>query len=113
MGLVTAGVIAKEAGRVLAPEPIVTALGQIETFALGRDCFDDPVFCDRFAEVALDVEDHAALYKRFADQLRRGETLVADVLMLKIWVTEMFQKISELMLDAASFDAATLGPLQV
>ena len=89
------------------------ALGQLETFARGRDCFSDAAFCDRFAELALDVEDHAALYARFADQLKRGETLGADVSMLKIWVTETYQRISELMIEAAGPDGGTVGPLQV
>ncbi|MFH1345892.1 MAG: acyl-CoA dehydrogenase family protein [Pseudomonadota bacterium] len=62
--------------------------------------------------VALDVEDHAALYARFADQLKRGEPLGADVSMLKIRVTE-FQKITELMIGAAGPDGGTLGSLQV
>lgn len=95
------------------PNLAQNALGQLETLARGRGCFDDPAFCDRFAEVALDVEDHAALYRRFADQLRRGETLGADVSMLKIWVTETFQKITELMIEAAGPDAGALGRLQV
>jgi alkylation response protein AidB-like acyl-CoA dehydrogenase len=89
------------------------ALGQLESFARGRGAFDDPVFRDRFAQAALDVEDHAALYARFADQLKRGETLGADVSMLKIWVTECFQRLTELMIEAAGPDGGTVGPLQV
>jgi len=89
------------------------ALGQLETFARGRGAFDDPVFRDHYAEVALDVEDHAALYSYFADQLKRGETLGADVSMLKIWVTETYQRISELMIEVAGPDGGSIGPLQV
>lgn len=96
-----------------APNLAQNALGQLESFARGRGAFDDPVFRDRFAQAALDVEDHAALYARFADQLRRGETLGADVSMLKIWVTECFQRITELMIEAAGPDGGTIGPLQV
>ena len=88
------------------------ALAQLETFAKGRRAFEDAVFRDRFAALALDVEDHAALYSRFADQLRRGETLGADVSMLKIWVTETYQRITELMIEVAGPDGGTLGPLQ-
>ena len=63
--------------------------------------------------VAVDVDDHASLNAVFAVQLKPGETLGADVSMLKIWVTETFQKITELMIEAAGSDGATLGPLQV
>ncbi|MDF1669788.1 MAG: acyl-CoA dehydrogenase family protein [Roseovarius sp.] len=96
-----------------SPSLAQNALGQLETLARGRGAFDDPVFRDRYAEVALDVEDHAALYSRFADQLKRGETLGADVSMLKIWVTETYQRISELMIEVAGPDGGSIGPLQV
>ena len=96
-----------------SPNLAQNALNQLEVFARGRGALDDAQFRDRFAELALDVEDHAALYTRFADQLKRGETLGADVSMLKIWVTETYQKITELMIEAAGPDGATLGPLQV
>ena len=96
-----------------SPSLAQNALGQLESFARCRGAFDDPVFCDRFAQAALDVEDHAALYARFADQLKRGETLGADVSMLKIWVTECFQRITELMIEAAGPDGGTISPLQI
>lgn len=96
-----------------SPSLAQNALGHLESFARGRGAFDDPAFRDRFAQAALDVEDHAALYARFADQLKRGETLGADVSMLKIWVTECFQRITELMIEAAGPDGGTIGPLQV
>jgi alkylation response protein AidB-like acyl-CoA dehydrogenase len=96
-----------------APSLAQSALNQLETLARSRGSFEDPVFRDRYAEVALDVEDHAALYARFADQVRRGETLGPDVSMLKIWVTETFQKITELMIEVAGPDGGSLGPLQL
>ncbi len=96
-----------------SPNLAQNALIQLEGFARGRGAFEDPVFRDRFAQAALDVEDHAALYTRFADQLKRGETLGSDVSVLKIWVTETFQRITELMVEAAGPDGGTLGPLQI
>jgi alkylation response protein AidB-like acyl-CoA dehydrogenase len=96
-----------------APNLAQNALGLLERFARGRGAFEDVIFRDRFAQVALDVEDHAALYARFADQLKRGETLGSDVSMLKVWVTETFQRITELMIEVAGPDGGTLGPLQV
>ena len=96
-----------------APNMAQNALVQLKTLAEGRGAFADPGFRDRYAEVALDVEDHAALYTRFANQVKRGETLGADVSMLKIWVSETFQKISELMIEVAGPDGGAIGPLQL
>jgi alkylation response protein AidB-like acyl-CoA dehydrogenase len=93
-----------------APNLAQNALGQLESFARSRGAFDDPLFRDRFAEVALDVEDQAALYTRFAEQFKRGEPIGADVSMLKIWVTETCQRITELMLEIAGPDGGTAGP---
>lgn len=89
------------------------ALVKLEKFAKERGCFDDTGFQDRYAQLALDVQDHAALYTRFADQLKRGETLGADVSMLKIWITETFQHLSELMIEVAGPDGGSLAPLQI
>ena len=96
-----------------APNMAQNALVQLKTLAEGRGAFADPGFRDRYAEVALDVEDHAALYTRFANQVKRGETLGADVSMLKIWVSETFQRISELMIEVAGPDGGAIGPLQL
>ena len=95
-----------------SPSLAQNALGQLETFARGRGAFGDPAFRDRYAGVALDVEDHGALYARFADQVKRGETLGPDVSMLKLWVTETYQKITELMIEVAGPDGGGIGPLQ-
>ena len=88
------------------------AVGQLESFARGRGAFGDDVVRDRCAGRALEVGGHAGLCERFADRLRRGEELGADVSMLKIWVTETYQKLTELMIEVAGPDAATLGGLE-
>ncbi len=95
-----------------SPSLALNALGQLETLAKSRGCFEDASFLDRYVQIVLDVEDHAALYSRFADQLKRGETLGADVSMLKVWITEASQRITELMIEAAGPDGATIGPIQ-
>ena len=64
-------------------------------------------------KVALDVEDQAAPYARFLDQLTQGKPLGADVSVLKIWVTEAFREITELMFHAAAPNGGALRPLQV
>ncbi|MBN8891265.1 MAG: acyl-CoA dehydrogenase, partial [Rhodospirillales bacterium] len=74
--------------------------------------WDDPVFQRRYAQLRLDLADHKALYETFADAVRRGETLGQDVSMLKLHQTELFQRITDAMLDVAGTAAGMLEPLE-
>ncbi len=92
-----------------SPKLARNALVQLEKLARAKGRFADPAFATRYAALALDVEDHAALFARFAERMRRGEPLGADVSMLKIWATETYQAITELMREVAGADAAVPG----
>ena len=61
------------------------ALNRLEAVARAKGLLDDPGFADRFIALKLDIEDGAALYGRFVEQVKRGEALGQDVSMLKIW----------------------------
>ena len=77
------------------------ALGVLARVASLRGIDRDPVFAERFARVRMQVEDHAAMYERFASMVRRGEPLPPSVSMLKLIATETFQEIADLVIDAA------------
>jgi hypothetical protein len=49
----------------------------------------------------LDLADQNSLFLRYVDQVRRGQTLGPDVSILKIYAMELYQRISELLLEAA------------
>ncbi len=70
---------------------------------------DDPVFRDKFATLQLDVTHLADAYAGYANRLIRGETLGADVSMLKIWSTETFQRIADLCIETAGACGALVG----
>ena len=75
---------------------------------------DDPVFRAKWVELQLDVEDLGLAYVRMVNVLRRGGTLGAEVSILKIWITETFQRITDLILEtcaetATVNDAVTVG----
>ncbi|MDA0983286.1 MAG: acyl-CoA dehydrogenase family protein [Proteobacteria bacterium] len=62
----------------------------------------------------MDVEDLGLAYVRMVNVLRRGGTLGAEVSILKIWITETFQRITDLILEtcaetATVNDAVTVG----
>ena len=59
----------------------------------------------------MDIADLADLYETYLDQLRRGEVPGPDVSMLKIYQTELFQRISEDGLALAGDFGASLEPM--
>ena len=54
----------------------------------------------------LDLADHSALYEHYVEILRRGELLGADVSMLKLHQSELYQRITEAMLEIAGENAS-------
>jgi len=85
------------------------AFTRLEKVARSRGLFDDPAFADKFAQLRLDLADLGSLYGRYCDQVRRGEPLGPDVSILKIWSMELYQRVSELLLEAADEKAAFEG----
>ena len=81
------------------------ALSRLETLARARGAFDDPAFRSRYARLRLDLYDLGSAFERFAKVLRAGGTLGADVSMLKIFTTELYQRITEEMLLIAGEEA--------
>ena len=88
------------------------ALGRLRLLAERMELSDDPVFADRYARLRLDLEDHKALYETFVVRLKQGEPLGADVSMLKLHQSGLFQRITELMLEIAGENAGLLRPME-
>jgi len=85
------------------------ALNRLEMVARAKRLFDDPGFVDRFIALKLDIEDGAALYGRFVEQVKRGEPLGQDVSMLKIWTMETWQRLAELLVEAGAEQGVIAG----
>lgn len=94
-----------------SPKQSQYCLKRLEVLAAAAGLYDDPAFVDRLTRLKLDVLDLESTYQRFADIVRRGEQLGPDVSLLKIWATETFARLSELMVEAAGADGATLGKI--
>ncbi|MDH3435651.1 MAG: acyl-CoA dehydrogenase family protein [Betaproteobacteria bacterium] len=75
------------------------ALRRLEAIARAKGLFADAGFVDRYAAVKLDLEDLAALYGRFVEQAKRGETLGPEVSTLKIWAMETWQRLTDLLVE--------------
>ena len=70
-----------------------------------RGAFEDPAFLSRFARLRLDLYDLGSAFERYAKVLRAGGELGADVSALKIFTTELYQRITEEMLNVAGEEA--------
>jgi alkylation response protein AidB-like acyl-CoA dehydrogenase len=77
--------------------------------AMGRD--QDPAFLDQYARFGMELADLKALYESFVAKLKRGEALGPDVSILKIVQTELFQRITDAMLEIAGENAGLLDPM--
>jgi len=92
-----------------SPKTCQYALNRLEALAQARGLHKDPVFVDKLTGYALDVADLESLYKEFAAALKRGETLGADVSLLKIFASETFSRLSEFILECAGPAGARVG----
>ena len=94
-----------------SPKQCQHALSRLHELAEAKGLWDDPVFVDRLARFEADVADLETIYKEFADIIRRGEALGADVSLLKIWASDTVTRLSEFMLEAAGEAGAGVGAL--
>ncbi|WP_458097200.1 acyl-CoA dehydrogenase family protein [Roseomonas sp. WA12] len=78
--------------------------------AVGKD--QDPAFLDSFARFSMELADLKALYESHVERLKRGEPIGADVSILKIVQSELFQRITDAMLEISGSHAGLLDPLE-
>ncbi len=88
-----------------APTRPEIAIERLEKLAQARGAFDDPAFLSRYAKHRLDLYDLGSAFERYAKVLRQGGKLGADVSILKIFTTELYQRITEETLTLAGEDA--------
>ena len=94
-----------------SPKQSQYALQRLYAMAEALGLFQDAAFRDRFTGLRLKVMDLESIYARFAEVVKTGGTLGPDVSMLKIWATETFASLTELMLEAAGERGAERGEL--
>jgi alkylation response protein AidB-like acyl-CoA dehydrogenase len=69
--------------------------------ARARGVERDPLFRERLAQLQLDVAHLGDIYGHFTAIVGRGEALGPEVSLLKIWATETFQRIADLIVETA------------
>ena len=95
-----------------SPKQSAYALARLRQLAQRMGAWEDPAFHDRYTRLRLDLADHSALYQHYVEILRRGELLGADVSMLKLHQSELYQRITEAMLEIAGENAGLLDPME-
>jgi alkylation response protein AidB-like acyl-CoA dehydrogenase len=85
------------------------ALNRLEMIARAKGMFNDPGFVDRYTALKLDIEDLGALYGRYVEQTKRGESLGQDVSTLKVWAMETWQRLTELLIETGAEEGVIAG----
>jgi alkylation response protein AidB-like acyl-CoA dehydrogenase len=95
--------------RIMIGHPRLAKAPLLSLHALmkSRGLLDDPSLRARFDELRLDIEDLGASYVRMADVLRRGGELGPEVSMLKIWISEAMQRVTDMLIEVGA-ETATL-----
>jgi alkylation response protein AidB-like acyl-CoA dehydrogenase len=95
-----------------SPRQSAYALTRLRQLAERLGVWDEPVFTANYARLRCDLEDLKALYGRYVEVLKRGQPLGADVSQLKIIQSELFQRITETMLEVAGENAGLMEPME-
>jgi len=96
-----------------SPKQSQYALARVREAAELLGLFDDAVFSDRYTQLALDVADLGTLYARFVEQVKRGETLGPEVSMLKVFATETYSRLANLLVEIAGASGGMPGDIDV
>lgn len=96
-----------------SPRRPAYALRRLEMLARAKGLFDDSGFVDRYTALELDIQDLGSLFGRFVEQVKRGEPLGEDISMLKIWATEAWQRITDMLIETGAEDAVLAGVREV
>ncbi|WP_370302269.1 acyl-CoA dehydrogenase family protein [Pseudooceanicola sp.] len=96
-----------------APSRPEYALKRLERLAEDRGAFEDKAFLQRYARLRLDLYDLSSAFERFANVLRTGGTLGPDVSVLKIFCSELYQRITEEMLVVAGEESRFYDDLPI
>ena len=94
-----------------SPKQSAYAIDRLRLLAQHMDIWEDEAFRESFVRLRLDLADHTSLYESYVERLRRGELLGADVSLLKLNQSELYQRITEAMLEIAGENSGLLEPI--
>jgi len=86
-------------------------LKKLELVARKQGCWNDFEFQSKYVALRLDVDDLASAYARYADIVRSGRNPGPAISFLKIWATETFQRLTELLIELSGDAGGLRGEL--
>ena len=95
-----------------SPRQSSAGLSRLRLLAEKIGVWEEPEFRERYNQLRLQLADHKALYETFVDRVRAGERPGPDISMLKVNQTELYQRITEAMLEISGEHAGNFGPLE-
>ena len=96
-----------------SPKRLQYPLKRLETVARSLGLMDDGEFLSKYTKLKLDVDDLATTYSRFADVFRSGKPLGPEASMLKIWATETYCRLVDLLHETAGDSGGLRGEIVV
>ena len=95
-----------------SPKQASYALARMRELAERMGVWDDDDVRAKHDLHRMDIASLADLYETYLAQVRRGEVPGPDVSMLKIFQTELYQRITETMLDIAGEHGEAIEPME-
>jgi alkylation response protein AidB-like acyl-CoA dehydrogenase len=95
-----------------SPKQSGYALARLRMVAERMGVWDEATFQERYTRLRMDLEDLKALHTTYVDVVRRGDALGPDVSMLKVIQTELFQRITDEMMEIGAENAGLLEPIE-
>lgn len=95
-----------------SPKLSSSGLSQLQRLADHLGAGEEPEFVAAFTRHHLDLADLKALYERVVAAVRRGEMPNAEISVMKIVQTELFQRITDTMLSVTGGEAGLLEAMQ-
>jgi alkylation response protein AidB-like acyl-CoA dehydrogenase len=101
--------------RIWLGSPVLAgrALGLAEHMVAELGLTDDPGISDRLARLTADLHDYRRLYAHICDQAAAGGELGPDVSALKVYVSELLQRLTEFNVELAGEYGGAIGDVTV
>lgn len=93
-----------------APRLSASALSRLKAMAQRTGAWDDPVFRDTYAGLQCDLHDLADLFETYVERLKTGAPIGADVASLKIFQSELYQRIAGVMMEVSGEESGHSHP---